>query len=93
MGRKTFESIGRPLPKRTNIVLSRTPYVYEGVIWKENFESAVDFVKEFDEIMLIGGGELCMLVLMTALCVVSGDADEQAEAAYRHFLESRGRKA
>ena len=58
MGRKTFESIGRPLPKRTNIILSRTPYVYEGVIWKENFESAVDFVKEFDEIMLIGGGEL-----------------------------------
>lgn len=34
-----------------------------------------------------------MIVLMTALCVVSGDADEQAEAAYRHFLESRGRKA
>ena len=55
---KTFESIGRPLPKRTNIVLSRTPYEHEGVIWKENFESAVDFVKEFDEIMLIGGGEL-----------------------------------
>ena len=58
MGRKTFESIGHPLPKRTNIVLSRTPYEHEGVIWKENFESAVDFVKEFDEIMLIGGGEL-----------------------------------
>ena len=58
MGRKTFESIGRPLPKRTNIILSRTPYEHEGVIWKENFESAVDFVKEFDEIMLIGGGEL-----------------------------------
>ena len=58
MGRKTFESIGHPLPKRTNIVLSRTPYEHEGVIWKENFESAVDFVKKFDEIMLIGGGEL-----------------------------------
>ena len=43
MGRKTFESIGRPLPKRTNIVLSRTPYEHEGVIWKENFESAVNF--------------------------------------------------
>lgn len=42
---------------------------------------------------LIGGGVLCMTVLMAALCVVSGDADEQAEAAYRHFLESRGRKA
>ena len=42
---------------------------------------------------LIGGGVLCMIVLMMALCAVSGDADEQAEAAYRHFLESRGRKA
>lgn len=42
---------------------------------------------------LIGGGVLCMIVQMTALCVVSSDADEQAEAAYRHFLESRGRKA
>ena len=41
-----------------NIVLSRTPYEHEGVIWKNSFESAVDFVKEFDEIMLIGGGEL-----------------------------------
>ena len=39
------------------------------------------------------GGVLCMVVLITALCVASGDADEQAEAAYRHFLESRGRKA
>ena len=58
MGRKTFESIGRPLPKRTNIVLSRMPYEHEGVIWKNSFESAVDFVKEFDEIMLLGGGEL-----------------------------------
>ena len=47
MGRKTFESIGRPLPKRTNIVLSRTPYEHEGVIWKENFESAVDFGEFF----------------------------------------------
>ena len=42
---------------------------------------------------LFSGSVLCMIVLMTALCVVSGDADEQAEAAYRHFLESRGRKA
>ena len=37
--------------------------------------------------------EIVTLAMMTALCVVSGDADEQAEAAYRHFLESRGRKA
>ncbi|MCW9699684.1 type 3 dihydrofolate reductase [Avibacterium sp. 20-129] len=58
MGRKTFESIGRPLPKRTNIVLSRSPFEYDGVIWKSDFTSAMDFVNEFPEIMLIGGGEL-----------------------------------
>ena len=45
MGRKTFESIGRPLPKRTNIVLSRTPYEHEGVIWKNSFESAVNIFR------------------------------------------------
>lgn len=58
MGRKTFESIGRPLPKRINIVLSRRPFEHQGVVWKNSLESAVDFVKDFDEIMLIGGGEL-----------------------------------
>ncbi len=59
MGRKTFESIGRPLPNRTNIVLSRSPYEHDGIIWKDNLQSAVDFVREnHHEIMLIGGGEL-----------------------------------
>ena len=58
MGRKTFESIGRPLPKRINIVLSRQPFEHEGVTWKDSLESAVDFVKDSEEILLIGGGEL-----------------------------------
>ena len=58
MGRKTFESIGRPLPKRTNIVLSRQPFEHDGVIWKDSLESAVDFVRDSKEIMLIGGGQL-----------------------------------
>lgn len=58
MGRKTFESIGRPLPKRINIVLSRKPFEHEGVIWKDSLESAVDLVKDSEEILLLGGGEL-----------------------------------
>ncbi len=58
MGRKTFAGIGRALPKRTNIVLSRSPFEHEGIIWKDSFESAVDFVRDFDEVMLLGGGEL-----------------------------------
>ncbi|MGC6405269.1 type 3 dihydrofolate reductase [Bisgaard Taxon 45] len=58
MGRKTFESIGRPLPKRTNVVLSRQPYEREGIVWQNSLESALAFVKDAPEIMLIGGGEL-----------------------------------
>lgn len=58
MGRKTFESIGRPLPKRTNIVLSRQPFMHEGVVWKASLESALDFARDSEEIMLIGGGQL-----------------------------------
>lgn len=58
MGRKTFESIGHPLPKRINIVLSRQPFEHEGVTWKDSLESAVDFVKDSEEIVLLGGGEL-----------------------------------
>ena len=58
MGRKTFESIGRPLPKRINIVLSRQPFEHEGVTWKDSLESAVNFVKDSEEIVLLGGGEL-----------------------------------
>lgn len=58
MGRKTFESIGRPLPKRINIVLSRKPFEHNGVIWKDSLESAVDLVKDSEEILLLGGGEL-----------------------------------
>lgn len=42
---------------------------------------------------LIGGGVLCVLVLTAALCFVSGNADEQAEAAYRRFLESGRHRA
>ncbi|OOF67736.1 type 3 dihydrofolate reductase [Rodentibacter caecimuris] len=58
MGRKTFESIGRALPKRINIVLSRQTYPNKEVIHRSSFESAVDFVKDSEEVMLIGGGEL-----------------------------------
>ena len=58
MGRKTFTSIGRPLPKRVNVVLSRSPFEHDGVIWHNSLESAVNFLYDFQEIMLIGGWEV-----------------------------------
>ena len=61
MGRKTFESIGRPLPKRTNIIITRqADYKAEGCIVVGSVEAAIAKAKEFDEqeIFIIGGGEI-----------------------------------
>ncbi|WGE56012.1 dihydrofolate reductase [Actinobacillus equuli subsp. equuli] len=61
MGRKTYESIGRLLPKRPNIILSRSGFSVEGAYAATNFEQAVELAKTFanvEEIMVIGGGEL-----------------------------------
>lgn len=61
MGRKTYESIGRLLPKRPNIILSRTGFCVEGAETATNLQQAVEIAETFakdGEIMIIGGGEL-----------------------------------
>ena len=61
MGRKTFESMGRLLPGRTNIIVTRNPSVnIEGAIITDSFESAVKKAKEIenDEVFVIGGGQI-----------------------------------
>ncbi|PWY56824.1 dihydrofolate reductase [Legionella qingyii] len=58
MGRKTFASIGKPLPGRINIVLSRSVESIEGVTVVDSLEKAIKQTKEFSEIMIIGGAEL-----------------------------------
>jgi dihydrofolate reductase len=63
MGRKTFESIGRPLPKRTNIVVTRNAdFSHEGIVVAYSLEDALEKAKEYSEnkreIFIIGGAEL-----------------------------------
>ena len=61
MGRKTYESIGKPLPGRANIVITRNPdYAPEGVSVAPTVEAALDLAREegADEICVIGGGEI-----------------------------------
>ena len=59
MGRKTWESIGRPLPGRKNIVVTRdTAYQAEGCQVVHSIEQAMDAVAESDELMIIGGAGL-----------------------------------
>ena len=61
MGRKTYESIGRPLPGRTMIVLSRNPkYQPEGCLVAHSIDTALRFAEldSENEVFVIGGGDL-----------------------------------
>ncbi|MEH6532530.1 MAG: type 3 dihydrofolate reductase [Photobacterium frigidiphilum] len=59
MGRKTFESIGRPLPGRLNIVISRNPaFSVEGVTVVADIEAAKHAAGDIEELMVIGGGSI-----------------------------------
>ena len=64
MGRKTFESIGKPLPGRKNIVLSRNPELkFEGVDCVSDFSQAVSLVADVEELMVIGGSAIYEMLL------------------------------
>ncbi len=60
MGRKTYESIGKPLPNRTNIVVStKKDWFVEGILIVGTIKEAVKFAKKIDEtVCIIGGGKI-----------------------------------
>jgi len=60
MGRKTYESIGKPLPNRTNIVVSRQKdWFEEGILIVGSLKEALKFAKKIDEeVFIIGGGNI-----------------------------------
>ncbi len=59
MGRKTYESVGKPLPGRINIVISRQAnYNVEGCLVAKSLEEALELAKLDSEVFIIGGGEI-----------------------------------
>ncbi len=67
MGRKTFESLGRPLPGRTNIVITRNPdYAPTGCLTAASIADAVALCGDVPEVFFIGGAELYRQVLPLA---------------------------
>ena len=64
MGRKTYDSIGRPLPGRTNIVLTRSAdFQAEGVIAAASLQRALEIAAGAEEVMIIGGSRVYELAL------------------------------
>ncbi|MCG9729807.1 type 3 dihydrofolate reductase [Shewanella sp. Isolate13] len=67
MGRKTYESIGRPLPGRHNIVISRQEdLVIEGVTRVSSFDEAKIAAGDCEELVVMGGGQLYEMLLPQA---------------------------
>lgn len=58
MGRKTFESIGRPLPGRKNVVISGSGFQAPGIVVVGSIEAALAEAGEAEEVMIIGGARL-----------------------------------
>lgn len=64
MGRKTFESIGRPLPNRRNIVITRNrDFKADRIEVVHSIEEALEITKNEDEVFVIGGEEIYKLAL------------------------------
>jgi dihydrofolate reductase len=98
MGRKTWQSIGRPLPGRQNIVVSRNPeFTATGADVADSLETAIGLSRS-DEIMVIGGGQLYAVALPLAQRMVLTLVDIEPEADTwfpewntNHWLQSNER--
>jgi dihydrofolate reductase len=80
MGRKTFESIGKPLPGRLNVVVSRQhPGLPDGVVLAGSLDEALSACGDAGRVMVIGGGEIYRQALPLAsgleLTIVDGEPD------------------
>jgi len=87
MGRKTYQSIGKPLPGRTSVVVTRNPgYAPPGVITVNSIEAAVSACGDDDEIFVIGGAELYRQAMAFAdrVYLTEIDAEIPGDA---HFTE------
>ncbi|EXU75871.1 type 3 dihydrofolate reductase [Erwinia mallotivora] len=87
MGRRTFESIGRPLPDRLNIVISSSPGADAAVTWVTSVDEALRAAGEAEEIMIIGGGRIYEQLLPQAdrLYLTHIDAEVEGDTSFPDY--------
>nr|AIA15756.1 Dihydrofolate reductase [uncultured bacterium] len=92
MGRKTYESIGKPLPNRSNIVVTRdAKYEAEGCQVVFSVEEALDLARQLEpeEIFVIGGGKIYaeMLPYTERLYLTQVEKDAEADTFFPEYAE------
>ena len=95
MGRKSLDSLGKPLPNRTNIIITRnTKFTADGVVIVHTLEEAIDTAKQSseskhqtDEVFVIGGAEIYALALSMAtnLYLTEIQRDYEGDAYFPAF--------
>ena len=93
MGRKSFVSIGRPLPKRTNIIITRDPfYIASGCIVTHSIEEALQIANENgeEEAFIIGGGQIYeqAFSLLDKIYLTEVDLDVKGEIYFPKINET-----
>ncbi len=91
MGRKTFESIGKPLPQRKNIIITRdAAYAAPGCVVVHSMEEAFKAAADDTETFVVGGAEIYKLALPYAhkMYLTLVDAAPQADAYFPEFDKS-----
>ncbi len=95
MGRKTYESIGKPLPNRTNIVLTRCKtFAATGCQVCYSLEDALGVCSEAQELMVVGGAEIYSICLprATRQYLTFIEAELEGDTFYPEFVESEWRE-
>jgi dihydrofolate reductase len=96
MGRNTYLSIGRPLPGRLNIVLSRQAETIKGVVVAQSLPEAIQVAKEHDqEVFIIGGANVYAQALGLAdrLCISFVHEDYEGDVLFPKYDESMWRES
>ena len=88
MGRKTYESIGRPLPGRTTVIVSRDPgYAQDGCLIAHSLDEAIRLAEGDDQVFFVGGGSLYEQALprVGRLYITEIQADYDGDAHFPEF--------
>lgn len=92
MGRKTYDSLGRLLPGRITVIVTRNAdYCIEGALIAHSLEQAIALCKDDDEVFLIGGAELYQAGLSIAdtLYITEIDLDVAGDAYFPEIPKSQ----
>lgn len=85
MGRKTFESLGsKPLPKRKNIVITRSDLTFEGTLTAHSLDEAIAMAEGDEETFIIGGAQIYRAALAVAdrMYITRVEHDYQGDTSF-----------